>query len=72
MEYHEGDFSFQLESVIRGHHVYKSVWIPFIGETLSQMPDDGNEHHIYAVGVVKDAAIVGHAPRELSRVFFSL
>ena len=50
--------------------MYKSVWTPFIGETLSLTPDDGNEHHIYAVGVVKDAAIVGHAPRELSRVFF--
>ena len=25
---------FLYESVVRGHHVYKSVWSPFVGEVL--------------------------------------
>ena len=29
------EFSFTFESVIGGHHVYKLVWTPFIGEVLS-------------------------------------
>ena len=33
-------------------------------------PEDGNEHDPHAVSILKDGAIVGHAPRELSRVFF--
>ena len=30
-------------SVIRGHHVYKSVWTPEVGEELSLVTEDGNE-----------------------------
>ena len=43
------DFSFELSSVIRGHHVYKSVWSPSIGEVLSLQTDAENEHDAYAV-----------------------
>ena len=64
-----GDFSFTFESVIRGHHVYKSVWTPFIGETLSLTIEDGNAEDPYAVAVMKGTTIVGHTPREISRVF---
>ena len=45
-------------SVIRGHHVYKSVWTPEVGEELST--EDGNEHDKYAVAVIKDGYVVGH------------
>ena len=64
-----GDFSFTFESVIRGHHIYKSVWTPFIGETLSLTIEDGNAEDPYAVAVMKGTAIVGHTLREMSRVF---
>ena len=64
------DFTFQLPSVIRGHHIYKSVWTPSIGETLALQVDAENEHDAYAVGIVKDSAVVGHAPREVSRIFY--
>ena len=53
-------------SVIRGHRVYKT---PFIGEMLESQPDTGNEHDRYAIGMVKDGEIVGHAPKEISRIF---
>ena len=56
-------------SVIRGHHVYKTVWTPSIGEMLESQPDTGNKHDRYAIGMVKDGEIVGHAPKEISRIF---
>ena len=43
------EFSFQMESVIRGHHVSKTVWTPFVGEVLSLSPESGNEHDRFAV-----------------------
>ena len=50
-------------SVIRGHHVYKSVWTHEGGEELSLVTEDGNEHDKYAVAVIKDGYVVGHMPR---------
>ena len=55
-------------SVIRWHHVYKSVWTPELGEELSLVTEDGNEYDKYAVAVIKDGDVVGHMPRSLSRV----
>ena len=49
------------ESVVRGHHVYKAVWTPLIGEELPIFPEPGNVHDKRAVSV-----IVGHVPREIS------
>ena len=62
-------FTFEYESMIRGHHIYKSIWTPIVGETLSLISGDTNEHDVYAVGLVKDDVIVGHAPREVSKIF---
>ena len=47
------------------------AWTPFVGQTLLLSPEVVNEEQPYAVSVLKDAAVVGHAPRELSRLFFS-
>lgn len=70
-DFSRASFTFDYDSVIRGHHIYKSIWTPVVGETLSLTLDSGNEHDIYAVGLVKDdhGAIVGHAPREVSKIF---
>ena len=40
-----------LESVIRGHHIYKSSWTPLIGETLNTSLELDNEHDKYAVSI---------------------
>ena len=64
------EFSFQMESVIRGHHASKTVWTPFVGEVLSLSLESGNAHDRFAVSIVKNDAVVGHVPRELSQVFF--
>ena len=51
--------------------MYKTVWTPFSGEILPLGIEAGNEHDSYAVAVLKDNDTVGHAPRELSRIFLS-
>lgn len=56
------------DSVVRGHHVYKSVWTPVIGEELYLEPEESNEHDEYAVAVRKDGETIGHVPRSFSRI----
>ena len=53
-------------SVIRGHHVYKAIWTPIVGENLSLQLEEENEHDNHAVVVMSDNTIVGHMPRSLS------
>ena len=64
------DAIFLYESVIRGHHIYKRVWTPIIGEILSVAIDSANRHDRFAVAVLKAGAIVGHIPKEVSRLFY--
>ena len=33
-----------LESCVRGHHIYKAVWSPFVGEELVCLKEDNNSH----------------------------
>ena len=55
---------------MRGHHIYKDIWTPVIGEELTVIPEETNEHDPHAIAVLKDEAIVGHVPHELSRILF--
>ena len=59
------------ESIIHGHHVIKEIWIPRLGKTLLVNQDSGNTHDQCAVTLLKaDRSVVGHVPREFSRVFW--
>ena len=58
---------FGLRSVVRGHHIYKEIWLPFVGERLSVSHEEGNGHDRHAVKIARDGVIVGHVPREISR-----
>ena len=49
-----------VDSVVRGHHIYKSIWTPALAEELLVEPENDNEHDIYAVYVKKDNTIVRH------------
>ena len=46
-------YSIEFESFVTGHHVYKAVWSPFIGESLNTQMELDN--------------VQGHVPREISR-----
>ena len=58
------------ESVVLGHHIYKDVWSPVVGELLPVLQESNNVHDRRAVAVFSDVNIVGHVPRELSRIFW--
>jgi len=50
------------ESVVRGHHIYKTVWSPTVGEILQLTREEGNAHDHFAVCLVKGEVVVGHIP----------
>ena len=61
------DFSYQKASVVRGHHIYKTIWTPTVGETLQLRAEDTNEHDEHAIAVIKSGTTVGHVPHSMSR-----
>ena len=64
METQEAEHS--LEIVVRGHHVYKYIWTPCLGERLSLCADVGNAHESYHTMLCfgdKRCGMVGHIPR---------
>jgi len=62
---------FLFESIIRGHHIYKALWTPVVGETVQVCREPSNPYDIHAVAIVKDGTTIGHVPREIRRVFSS-
>ena len=78
-----GYFSFrvchktELASVIRGHHVYMSVWSAAVGEKLFAAPDpreEAREYDKFAVGLYKEEndqnLLVSHVPIEISSLCY--
>ena len=59
--------TFRIESTVRGHHVYKAAWSPYIGEELPVQREVNNIHDDFAVAVLKNGNTVGHVPREISK-----
>ena len=57
-----------LESVIRGHHIYKRIWRPLVGEVLTLEREEGNTHDRFTVSLLKDVIVV--VLSELSSVSF--
>ena len=62
--------TFQLDSVVRGHHVYKSIWTPNIGQVLETAAEVSNTEDSHAVAVLYQGSTVsvGHVPREISKI----
>ncbi len=60
---------FVVKCSVRGHHVYKRIWTPRVGERLETFCEEDNEHDKYAVAAHRNgcATIVGHIPREITR-----
>lgn len=58
--------TFLTTSCIRGHHVYKSVWTPTLGEELECRREGDNNFDGYAVAVLRRGVVVGHIPRKIS------
>ena len=58
--------TYEVESCVRGHHVFGSIWSPTIGEQLVCKRQSGNPQDVYAVAVMRGATLVGHVPRKIS------
>ena len=63
-------FTYEMESEIRGFHVYGKAWRPTIGDLLSTDRELANEDDKFAVGVYRTNhnknELVGHLPAEFS------
>ena len=70
LDYTPPPASFRSESIVCGHHVYKAVWSPYIGEKLLVECEVHNIQDDFAVAILKNSMIVGHMPREISRVWW--
>ena len=59
--------TFQLDSVVRGYHMYKDIWTTIYGEELQCACEVGNVQDLYAIGIVKEGTgTVGHLPKKIS------
>ena len=54
----DGDV-YTLESVVRGHHIYKCIWTPRVGEHLLLKLEESNNNDPRAVAIVKESIVVG-------------
>ena len=61
-----------MESCVRGHHVFGSIWSPTIGKQLVCKRQIDNPQDVYAVAVMRGATVVGHVPRKISAALFLL
>ena len=64
-----------LESVVREHHVYQSLWTSNVGENLFTAPDKMEElsYNEFAICIYKDkncSLLVGHLPIEISSLSY--
>ena len=60
--------AYEVDSIVHGHHVFKEIWTPFIGEDLECKRDVSDTRDAYAVGIMRQeetgsTAIVGHVPQ---------
>ena len=59
-----------IKSSVRGYHAYFVDASVTIGEVLACEREDNNAHDKYAIAVKNEAQLlVGHVPRELSKIF---
>ena len=69
---HEMNYRIEFQTAILGHHIYKDVWVPCIGQNLICKTDtleEAMEYNKNAIGVFKlddPETLVGHLPVEIS------
>ena len=53
---------------VRSFHVYRDIWEAAVGEVLDCEREPGNAKDRYAVAVKKDATVIRHLPKKISRI----
>ena len=60
--------TFEFTSAVRGYHVFRQVWEPYLEEILSCYHKIGNDFDYFSIKTCTgDEVTVGHLPREISR-----
>ena len=57
-----------VEAIVRGYHVYKTIWDADIGEELHCQRETGNPRDPFAVAVIRASVTVGHVPKKISSI----
>ena len=61
---------YDLDSFVRGYHAYMDIWTPKFGdENLFLKSENENTHDKFAVAILLEEQIVGHVPKNLSKIF---
>ena len=61
---------YDLDSFVRGYHAYMDIWKSKVGdENFCLKSENENQHDKFAVAIVLEERIVGHAPKNLSKIF---
>ena len=66
----EARASFQMESFVRGHHVYFTSWTPTVIEVLPVKHEVLSKYDHFTVAMWKDEEVVGHVPRAKRKTTF--
>ena len=59
----------KMDSVVCGHHIYKSMWMLVI-EQLVLEKEPANPHDKFAVTVIKYSQIMGNIPKNYSQIIY--
>ena len=63
---------YSFNSFIRGYHAYINSWDPKVGdENLELVPEEDYEHDDFVVAIEFEDRIVGHVPKNLSKIMNS-
>ena len=60
----------RIESVVRRYHAYMDDWSPSVGDEFELEIEELNKHDRYVVAVKVNDDIVGHMPREFSKIVY--
>ena len=64
-------YEVKFNAPIRGYHIYKETWTPRKNQLLHCFKDNREvalQHDEYSIGIYDDLNLVGHAPKEISKL----
>ena len=62
-------YMYRFNMELRGFHVYKAIWDPYVDEEISFEAENDNAYDDFAIAGYAGVTKVGHVPRELRRYF---
>ena len=58
--------SFSVEAMVRGYHIYNSIWTAAVGEEFPCKREITNTFDPFAVDMMRGDTVIGHIPRKIS------